>query len=125
MTVDLRGGSPSDRRPELRSFAPHDHLGMVVRHNGRRSEEAHLLVRAQPLSGAAPSTAAGPEIFLELDPQRVAWQGRALHYDGTAREILPLGPGLWRLTFMIRDPRECEQRPLHVCARVDAWLYVQ
>lgn len=126
MSVDLRGGSPSAHgRPEIRSFAPNDHLGVVVRHNGRRSDEARLLMRAQPLSGPASSAQAGPELFVELDPRRVVWQGQALHYDGQAKEIMPLGRGLWRLTLMISDPRECEQRPLHVCARVDAWLDVQ
>ncbi len=125
MSVDLRGGSPSRKgRPEIRSFAPDDQLGVVVRHNGRRSEEARLLVRAQPLSGPAPSTQAGPEIFVELDPRRMVWHGQSLHYEGKAAEIVPLSRGLWRLTFMISDPRECEQRPLHVCARADAWLYV-
>jgi hypothetical protein len=126
MSVDLRGGSPSPHgRPEIRSFASDDLLGVVVRHNGRRSDEARLLVRAQPLSGLAPSAEAGPEIFVALDPRRVVWQGQALHYEGQAKLIMPLGRGLWRLTFMISDPRECEHRPLHVCAKVDAWLEVQ
>lgn len=126
MSVDLRGGSPTPgERPELRTFAPNDHLGVVVRHNGRRSDQARLLVSAKPLTGRAASAPTGPEIFIGLDPQRVAWDGRALHYEGTVEEILPLGRGLWRLTFMISDPRECEPRALHVCARVDAWLNVQ
>jgi hypothetical protein len=126
MSVDLRGGSLSPAgSPAVRSFAPEDHLGLVVRHNGRRSDQARLLVRAQPLSGSASTAHDGPEIFVGLDPQRVVWQGQALHYQGQLEEIMPLGKGLWRLTFMISDPRECEQRSLHVCARVDAWLYVQ
>jgi hypothetical protein len=126
ISVDVRGGADAPEGPHIRAFGPGDHLDIVVRHNGHRRDGTTLLVRAQQLSGG-PSSAAGaerPVLFLALDPRRAAWQEHSLHYQGRIDESLPLAPGLWRLTFMLGDRRRCEPGPLHVCARVDAWLRV-
>jgi len=127
LTVDVRGGSPSPEGAHIRSFSPHDHLDIVARHNGQRTDETRLLVRAQPLSSARTSTSGseGPELYIALDPRHVVWQEHSLRYRGRVDETLPLAPGLWRLTFMLCDRRECERGPLHVCAQFDAWLRVR
>ncbi|MCX4240594.1 hypothetical protein [Paraliomyxa miuraensis] len=117
VSVDVRGGVPSTDGTSVPTFAPTDRVSMVVRHNGRRSEDARLLLRVQRLDRASASTSAGSEIYVVLDPRRVAWKGQSLHYEGTMSEILPLARGLWRLTVMISDPRECARMPLHVCTR--------
>lgn len=122
VSADIRGGVPSADGSNVRTFAPADRVRVVVRHNGRRSDEARLLLRVQRLDRATSSQSAGPEIYMALDPRRVVWKGQSLHYGGTMSEILPLDEGLWRLTVMISDPRECARSPLHVCASVDARL---
>lgn len=127
ITVTVRGGSASPDGPAIRSFAPEDRLELVVRHDGQRGDQTKLLVRARQLSSAHGSTTGRgrPELFVTLDPRRSEWHERSLVYRGRVDEVLPLAPGLWRLTFMLCDRAECEPGPLHVCAQVDAWLRVQ
>lgn len=122
LAVDLRGGSPSTDGADVQRLAPHTRLDIVARHDGRRGEGARLLVQALPLSGTAAS--GGPGVFVTLDPRRMVWREHSFHYRGQVDETLPLAPGLWRLTFMISDRRECDQSLLYACAKADAWVRV-
>lgn len=126
ISVEVRGGTDAPEGPHVRALAPHDLLDLVVRHNGHRSEETKLLVRAQLLSGV-PGSGQGFErsaLFIELDPRRTVWHAQSLRYRGRIDEAIPLAPGLWRITFMLCDRRECEPQPLHECAKVETWLRV-
>lgn len=122
LAVELRGGSRSTDGDDVQHLAPDTRLDIVARHNGRRGEGARLLMQAQPLSGTAMS--GGPRVFVTLDPRRVDWHEHSFHYRGRVDETLPLAPGLWRLTFMISDRRECDQNRLYACAKADAWVRV-
>lgn len=121
--VDVRGGAPTAADPPgIHGFTPGERVGMVVRHDGGRSDDARMLVRVTPRSAGSTRSGRNTEIYVSLDPRRMDWRGQALRYEGTTGEVLPLRPGLWRVTFMLSDAERCGGSPLHVCAQADAWL---